>query len=103
MAEWRAELQNYHIKPGFLRTLGGTGIVATDSEKKKKKASIMKIKVLKPSLTTTVSFEIMFFFFFGEAGYVRAAGLFHLPHYICPHTGPDVNYAWSSKANFPNV
>lgn len=37
MAEWRAELQNYHIKPGFLRTLGGTGIVATDSEKKKKK------------------------------------------------------------------
>lgn len=64
MAEWRAELQNYHIKPGFLRTLGGTGIVATDSEKKKKKkASIMKIKVLKPSLTTTVSFEIMFFFF----------------------------------------
>ena len=36
MAEWRAELQNYHIKPGFLRTLGGTSIVATDSGKKKK-------------------------------------------------------------------
>lgn len=34
MAEWRAELQNYHIKPGFPRTLGGTSVVATDSEKK---------------------------------------------------------------------
>lgn len=41
MAEWRAELQNYHIKPGFLRTLGGTGIVATDSEKKKKKRQVL--------------------------------------------------------------
>ncbi len=60
MAEWRVGRQNYHIKPGFSRTLGGTSVVATDSEKK---ASIMKIKVLKPSLTTTVSFEIMDLFF----------------------------------------
>lgn len=83
MAEWRAEQQNYHIKPGFPMIL----------------KSIMKIKVLKPSLTATVSFEIMLVFF--EPVYLRAAGPFHLPHYICPHT--DVNYAWSSKANFPNV
>ncbi|TNN70155.1 hypothetical protein EYF80_019656 [Liparis tanakae] len=35
MAAWRAELQNYHIKPGFPRTLGGANVVATDSEKRK--------------------------------------------------------------------
>lgn len=36
MAEWRAELQNYHIKPGFPRTLEGVSVVATDSGKKGK-------------------------------------------------------------------
>lgn len=53
MAERGAELQNYHIKPVFPPTRKGMNIVATDSEKKKKKASIMKIKVLGPSLTTS--------------------------------------------------
>lgn len=36
MVEWRAELQNYHIKPGFPGTLRGESVVAADSEKKGK-------------------------------------------------------------------
>lgn len=84
MAEWRAELQNYHIKPGFPRTLGGTSVVATDSEKK---ASIMKIKVRLLTMTTTASLEIIGF----VRGYVRGARPIHLPRYTCPHTGPDIN------------
>lgn len=62
MAEWGAQPQNYHIKPGFPQTLWGARAVDTDSderEKKKKKKSIMKIKVLKPSLAITVIFQIM--------------------------------------------
>lgn len=54
----------------------------------------MKIKVLKLTLTPTVSLEIMGF----GRGYVSAARPLHLPH-----TDPDLNYAWSSKENFPNV
>lgn len=48
------------------------------------KVNIIKIKVLKLTLTTTVSFWIRRF--------VRAARSFHLLHYICPCTGAGVNY-----------
>lgn len=60
-----------------------------------KKVNIIKIKVLKLTLITTVSFWIRRF--------VRAARSFHLLHCACPLTGAGVNYTWSKKANFPNV
>lgn len=51
----------------------------------RKKLNIIKIKVLKLTLTTTVSLWIM--------GFLRAARSFHLLHYICPHSGAALNYA----------
>jgi len=81
MAEWRAELQNYHIKPGFPRTLGGANVATTDYEKRKR-WEFFRSKCW----STTVSFEIM---------------SYHLPCYIRPHPGRDVNYARNGEANFP--
>lgn len=100
MAEWRAELQNYHIKPGFPRTPEGTSAIATDSEKKGQVLwrSRCSSHLWQPLLALRLCFS-----FFLKPGYVRAAGPFHLAHYTCPHTSLDVNYACSSKANFPNV
>lgn len=66
MAEWRAEQQNYHIKPVSLRYLRERTFQKLILVGEK--TSIMKIKVLKPSLTTTVSTEIMDFF--SDSGYV---------------------------------
>lgn len=61
----------------------------------RKKVNIIKIKVLKITLTTTVSFWIRRF--------VRATRSFHLLHYICPLARAGVNYTWSRMISFPNV
>lgn len=88
MAEWRAGLRNYHIKPAFSQTLRESQphILGSRKKTRKKKLRIMKIKVLMPSPSSTASLEIRW----RVRGDARAARPFHLENFICPRTAPPV-------------
>lgn len=102
MAEWRAGLRNYHIKPAFSQTLRESQPHILGSRKnKKKKLRIMKIKVLMPSPSTTASLEIRW----RVRGDARAARPFHLENFICPRTAhPRLNPTRCRKCKlFPQM
>lgn len=92
MAEWGAQPQNYHIKPGFPQTLWGARAVDTDSDEREKK----KKEYYEDQGAQTMSDHHCYLSDYGAS----------IPFHLLPYLSSprhDGHYARSSNANFPNI